>query len=314
MKATWKYFVSCCCILCLQTAWGLANGATVGVVYPELREPYSKIFDTIMDGIEQQMGEKIDRYGVAKQYDIEVLDKKIRNRGNKLLVALGGRGVKVVEQLPNNPLPVVVGAVLPSSVTPNPMGRSGISLVPDPQLLFMKLKSFVPGIKTVSVVYNPDNNRFLIETAIQSGNDLGILVDARAANDLRDAALIYRELLETIDHKTNAIWLIQDASTLDSNVILPLILQQAWNRDLVVFSNNLVLAKRGALFSMYPDNLNMGKELAKLAQSILSNSNALGIRVLRALKIAVNIRTAKHLNINFTLQQEKSFDLVFPRQ
>lgn len=312
MKIIWKRLVILFIVSFLQMELVCAFGASVGVIYPQLRDPYSKVFETIIDGIEQEMDETVDRYELGAGNNIDALDREIGKQDNKLLLALGVSGVKAAEQLKSS-IPVVVGAVLPSSFSNREMKWSGISLLPDPNLLFKTLLSFVPDIKTVLVVYNHRNNQFLIEKAIKTGLDLGIKVDARPVDDLRHAALVYRDLLATIDSRTNAVWLVRDVATLDSNLILPLILNQAWDRDLVVFSNNLIFAKRGALFSMYPDNLNMGKELAKLARAVLSDSSKSEFQVLRALKIAVNIRTAKHLGINFTATQEKSFDLIFPR-
>lgn len=313
LTASWNHYLVFFAFLCVQATCCLANGAAIGVLYPQMREPYSKVFDTIITGIEQEIGAAIDRYRIGNQLSVATLETKIQQQQNKLLLALGVRGVKVAQQL-SNEVPVVVGAVSPSSFHMEGIKWSGISLLPDPEIMLTRLSGFVPRIKIVSVVYNPDNNQFLIDKTIAAGKSMGITIDARPAHDIRDAALIYKNLFQAIDHRSNAIWLVQDAATLDKDVVLPLVLEEAWNRNLVTFSNHLIHAKRGALFSMYPNNLQMGKELAKLAESVLAKPGAVGINVLKSLNIAVNTRTAKHLGIKFTMRQEKSFDLVFPQE
>lgn len=289
-----------------------AGSAEVGVLYPALREPYNKVFDTIIEGVEQQIGRTVDRYALNKDYDATELGRRIKKQ-NRVILALGVRGLKAAEKI-NPDIPVVVGAVFPSASQSANINHSGITLVPDPELLFIQLKAIAPWIRTVSVVYNPRINRSLIDRAERTAKRLGLTLEAKPADDIRSAALTYKQILDTMNSRDNAIWLLQDATTVDSDTIVPLLLEEAWTRNLIVFSSNLVHAKRGALFSMYPNNLDMGRELGRLAQAALRNSSPSNpvIAVLRALKVAVNLRTANHLGINFSKRDEQSFDLIFP--
>lgn len=295
-----------------SSAWGFANGAALGVIYPEVREPYKKIFKDIISGVKHETGSKVDHYVLGTGVDREKIQLAIAENQNTAILALGLGGLKAVSQM-NLDIPVVIGAILPSSVNTPDSIVGGISLMPDPGILFEKLKSLVPAVKTVSVVYNSSINQFLIDRAKKSVRPLDLFLDARSATNLREAALIYRELVERVDNRTNAIWLLQDSTIIDSDSILPSILEQAWKRRLIVFSNNLVHAKRGALFSVYPDNFKMGRDLGKLANTVATDPVSSNLVNLRSLKLAVNMRTAKHLGLDFSSRDERSFDLVFPR-
>ena len=288
-------------------------GAEIGVLYPALREPYNKVFDTLIEGV-QQIGQTVDRYALNKNYNVTERAQRIKKH-NKVILALGVRGLKAADKI-NPDIPVIVGAVFPSASQSAKINNSGISLVPDPELLFIQLKAIAPRIKTVSVVYNPQMNRSLIDRAERTAKRLGLTLEARPADDVRSAALTYKQLLDAMNSRDNAIWLLQDDTTVDSDTILPLLLEETWKRGLVLFSSNLVHAKRGALFSMYPNNLEMGRELGRLAKAALHNSSSsdTGIVVLRALKLAVNLRTAKHLGIDFSKRDQQSFDLIFPNR
>ena len=288
-------------------------GAEIGVLYPALREPYNKVFDTLIEGV-QQIGQTVDRYALNKNYNVTERAQRIKKH-NKVILALGVRGLKAADKI-NPDIPVIVGAVFPSASQSAKINHSGISLVPDPELLFIQLKAIAPRIKTVSVVYNPQMNRSLIDRAERTAKRLGLTLEARPADDVRSAALTYKQLLDAMNSRDNAIWLLQDDTTVDSDTILPLLLEETWKRGLVLFSSNLVHAKRGALFSMYPNNLEMGRELGRLAKAALHNSSSsdTGIVVLRALKLAVNLRTAKHLGIDFSKRDQQSFDLIFPNR
>lgn len=292
---------------------GYASGEPLGVLYPEVREPYNKVFETIIGGIESEIGEKIDKYSLDKSFNSEQLGSEIKANENRVILALGTRSLKALREL-DLTIPVVMGAILPGSVELDEAKSTGISLLPEPSILFKKLISFAPNIKIVSVVYNPERNQSLIDQALISAQRIGLKLDARPARDLRSSARIYKELAETIDGRTNAIWLLQDRTTIDSDSILPYLLEEAWDRQFIVFSSKLEHAKRGALFSMYPDNFKMGRELGKLVKQVEINSVANGFAGLRSLKTAVNTRTAKHLGIDLMSREGKSFDLVFPMQ
>ncbi len=295
-----------------SSVWGFASGAALGVIYPEVRDPYKKIFKTIIGGIEHETGSKVDHYVLGKHVDSVEIQSNIIENQNKVILALGLGGLKTVSQMKLD-IPVVIGAILPSSVNTSDLIAGGINLMPDPAIIFEKLKMLAPAIKTVSVIYNPNVNQLLIDRAKKSVQTMNLVLDSRSATNLREAALIYRDLVEGVDNLTNAIWLLQDATIFDSNSILPSILEQAWKRRLIVFSSKLVHAKRGALFSVYPDNFKMGRELGKLAKTVAADSISSNMFNLRSLKLAVNMRTARHLGIDFSSRDARSFDLVFPR-
>ena len=314
MKKTWKRIFYCCFLLLPATS-GYARGADLGVVYPQLREPYNQVFQAIIKGIEQGSSDGIDLYVLASPADMDNLTGYIIEKKNKVILALGARGVEAVEKLTVE-IPIVLGAVLPRSLKTVEKIYSGIMLLPDPELLFSQLLKFAPHIKEILVVYNPKNNALLINAAQKAANLMRLTLTLHAATDLKGATSQYQKLLENVDPKTQALWLVQDATTLNPDVVLPEILRKSWSKNLIIFSNSLLHAKRGALFSMYPNNFAMGQDLAVLALKQRANEKGetSDINLLRSLRVAVNTRTAKHLGIQFNKQQSRSFDLTFPRR
>jgi len=91
-----------------------------------------------------------------------------------------------------------------------------------------------------------------------------------------------------------------------------MLLQKAWDRDLAIISNKPAHAKRGALFAMYPDNRGLGQELALLLDHVNETAQQSEVLPLSRLNLAVNLRTAAHLGLNFTLRQQEDFTLTFP--
>jgi putative ABC transport system substrate-binding protein len=93
------------------------------------------------------------------------------------------------------------------------------------------------------------------------------------------------------------------------------VLQEAWGRNLTVFSSNVAHVRRGALFSLYPNNVEVGRNLAEFALDYLSSSTPpqRNVMPLKAVQLAVNVRTAAHLGVDIAGKQA-TFDLVFPEQ
>jgi putative ABC transport system substrate-binding protein len=198
---------------------------------------------------------------------------------------------------------------------PDSDGLTGISLTPDPGNLFQTLKELIPTIKRVTVIYSQEHSGWLIDLAQESAKRYALKLNAFPTQDLREAAVLYRDILSKLESGIDAIWLPQD-KTIDEQTILPLVLQVAWEQNLAIFSSNFSHIKNGVLFALYPDNENMGRSLAELALKQIGNDkNApMGIMPLRDLFIAVNIRTAEHLGLKFTTQMKRKFDLIFPPQ
>lgn len=92
---------------------------------------------------------------------------------------------------------------------------------------------------------------------------------------------------------------------------MPMILAEAWNKQLVIISNNPGHVSKGALFSLYPDNTGLGESLAELAKTTATTQRD-NVSLLRNVQSAVNIRTAEHLGIHFNNQDKRSFSLLFP--
>jgi putative ABC transport system substrate-binding protein len=112
------------------------------------------------------------------------------------------------------------------------------------------------------------------------------------------------------------LWLPQDSVTVEESSVLPLVLQEAWKRSLVVFSSSVSHVKRGALFSLYPNNIELGRNLADTALGRASSGGAAvrAIMPLREVLVAVNVRTAGHLGLGIGTRQQQAFDMVFPEQ
>lgn len=289
----------------------LRTGETsIAVIYPDIGEPYRTVFAQIIGGIETKT--PVVDYAVGANVNMEELKNNLRQQNIKVVIALGRQGMKIASSLDMN-IGVVVGGVIASPE--NEMHNLPVnSLSPDPSLLFAQLKRMMPTVRRIFTVYDPHQNDWLIRIAKNVAHTQGLELVVYEVQDLRGAVRSYQDIFAIADSKQDALWLLQDSTTVEDSTVLPLVLQESWGRNLAVFSSNFGHVRRGALFSLYPDNAELGQHLATTALAFIASGDygEHGMILLRDVLTAINLRTANHLGLSANRQQD--FDLVFPEQ
>lgn len=286
-------------------------GGSIAVIYPEIGEPYRSVFAQIVGGIEEKARGRVSSFSVGANVDIGELNNSLRRQDARVVIALGRQGVKVASSIDSS-IGVVVGGVL-TAHGGEARNMQVNTLSPDPALLFSRLKSMMPKAKRIYTVYDPRQNAWMMRLARDAARAQGLELVEREAQDLRSAMLAYQDILAAADSARDAIWLPQDSTTVEDSSVLPLVLQESWSRNLAVFSSSFGHVKRGVLFSLYPNNVELGRHLAGSALGYLTSGNSEGgMLPLREVLMAINQRTARHLDINPARQQD--VDMVFPEQ
>lgn len=282
----------------------------IAVIYPDVGEPYRRIFEEILDGIRERTKGRFANFAVGVNMNIGQLNNALRRQNTKVVIALGRQGILAATAL-DSTVDVVVGGILTATESDRNNFQVN-SLSPDPDLLFSNLKEIMPRARRVFVVYDPRQNAWMIRLARKAARSHGLDLEAYAAQDLRSAIRAYQEILATTDGKQDAIWLPQDSTTVEDSAVLPMVLQKSWLHNLAVFSSSYSHTKRGALFALYPDHTGLGRKLAgtALGFSPEGESEPAGIRPLREVLLAVNSRTARHLGLS--VDSRHAVDLAVP--
>ena len=283
----------------------------IAVIYPDIGEPYRSVFAQIINGIEEKAKGRVANFAVGPNVDLGELNNSLRRQDTRVVIALGRQGVKVASALEGN-FGVVVGGVL--MAPDNEVRKLQVnSLSPDPALLFSRLKGMMPKVKRIFTVYDPRQNDWMMILAKEAALSQGLELVAYEAQDLRSAMHAYQEILAAVDSSKDALWLPQDSTTVEESTVLPMVLKESWDNNLAVFSSSFGHVRRGVLFSLYPNNVELGRHLAGSALGLLaSGTETSGMLPLREVLMAINLRTAKHLGLNTARSQ--SFDMAFPEQ
>jgi putative ABC transport system substrate-binding protein len=297
----------------LRLAAAGGNIGPIAILYPDIGEPYRSVFTKIIEGIEENSQIKVTSYAVGSNFNAQAISGELKRQDIRVVIALGRNGLKAASAL-DKEIGIVTGGVV--SVPENDDRSNAIlSLAPDPALLFTRLKTLSPKTQRVFVVFDPRQNAWLIKLAKEAARTQGIELVAQEAGDLKSALTQYQSIFATADAKRDALWLPQDSATVDESLVLPLVLQESWSKGMPVFSSNVSHVKRGALFALYPNTIELGRNLAASALGMASgNPGVRGVMPLRDVLTAFNTRTASHLGLTPATAQQQAFDLLFPEQ
>ena len=278
----------------------------IAVLYPEVKSSFQTVFQTIIDGVASVPELRVKSYPVNEAFDREELRRWVQREHIDGGIALGKWGFQAARSLDPN-LPVIVGAL---QFAPDTL--SGISLAIDPDRAFALLKELMPATRRVWVVYSPKNNGWLIDLAGRAARNHGLELSALAVSDMREAVRRYREILKDIRPEEDAVWLPLDDVTVNDDVILPMLLEASWNRDIVTFSSNLSHVQKGILLAIYPDNHALGQRLGEMIAVYRRTATAPGVKPAADLLVAMNQRSAAHLGLRLTAAQQRKIVLTFP--
>ena len=284
---------------------------SIAVLYPNVSEPFRSAFISMIQGIEERTRLRVRSYAVDAKVDTADLNIQLKRSGTKVVIALGRQGLTVASSLDRDIVVLVGGALLLSDA--EIVNVNGISLTPDPALLFARLRTLLPEVRRIVVVYDPRKTEWLLRLAREAAKTQGLELVAHEARDLSQAAHLYTSIFSGAESRRDAVWLPHDTTTVEESTLLPLILKEAWNSGVPIFSSNVLHVKKGALFAMSPNNVELGRSLAASALGLMSGElRKKGVQPLRELHTAINLRTASHMGLNIGYQQQRTFDFIYP--
>lgn len=299
-------------VICLPNFAVYASAKTIGIVYPALREPYKAIFDEIIEGINETLPDQTLTYELDANNNPTQINAWVENNKLDGVIFLGRAGFEIAQDMPDTK-PRVFGAVV-TTPADTPKGLVGITQIPDPQKMLQNLKLLASDVRRITVVYTEENSAWLIPKAEEAASEYEYELNEVLVTDLREAANFYRSYFDRAT-KQDALWLLQDSKIIDNGPVLSDILKNAWTHEVTVFSSNPAHVPRGALFSLYPSNRELGVHLGQMMQEqIKGRTITNGVYTLTDVSIAVNIRTAEHLGYSYSGSQRRNFGLIFPRR
>jgi len=283
----------------------------IAVIYPDVRRPFNTFFEGITEGIKFSQQNNITIRPVPKTESSGEMSNWLQDTKPDAVILLGTEFKQFNKQL-DGPFKLIYGASF-FSRHHFKQGKAGISITPEPSILFQRLKKIAPQVNEIDVVYHDLTNGWLVDHAQVVAKKLNIKLNKHPVENIKQAAITYKQIIKNTPSSTKALWLLQHDPTLDEKSLLPRILADAWEHETIVFSSNPRHVKRGALFSSLPDNKQLGIDLVQKTIDVLHGKN-ISLEPMRSTLMVANRRTAKHLSLSAEYFSEDDFAVVYPRE
>lgn len=295
-------------LVLLLAAAPRSHGSTVLVLYPDAPPPYQHAFEQIIGGLKRSVNQSLETLPLPGNYDIPTIERWIdtHKKGDTTLVLLGQRALDAYAQLSTR-LPAFVGGV---SRLYDKANLPGISMTIATPVVLATVHELLPATQTIIVFYNAAFSGW-VPPAPQTTAGHDLTIRSIAVTDAQTAVKEISRIVETVDPQTTALWFMEGTISLNTELILPFVLEETWKRRIPAFSDAPSYVKRGMLFALYPDYDGMGVELGSRLQPAAPRPPR-GIAFTHAAHFAINTRTAQHLGIPLRTEFMERADAVFP--
>jgi putative ABC transport system substrate-binding protein len=184
---------------------------------------------------------------------------------------------------------------------------TGVSMQIPLSSQFERLRQVLPNARRIGTVYDVRNQALVNEAKREAGRYGLTLVGAPVEN-----AAAVPEAFRTLAGKVDALWAFPDTTVYTREAAQFILLFSFRNRlPLMGFSRGYVRA--GALFALYADYKDVGRQLGELAEDILSGRPAreIPLGVPRRHALAVNMRVAEALGAKVSAEVRASAEELF---
>lgn len=233
------------------------------------------------------------------------LAKRVRTSESSLVVAVGLKAA-LAAKLEIEHIPILYMMILDPfkhHLTTNNMTGVLLEIPPDRQLKIMR--SFLPGLHRVGMLYDPEKTSDKLKEAELRASAQDFQIQGFPVTSEKDIPQQLRTLLSESD----ALWLIPDPTVVTDESIR-FILESAVAKHVPVIAFSTEFTRLGALLSLSVDYGEVGRETGRLAKRILNGEPVLTLKPVsvQRIRITVNQKTARYLGITIPKEVESLID------
>ncbi|MBU0682183.1 MAG: hypothetical protein KKD73_12260 [Proteobacteria bacterium] len=221
--------------------------------------------------------------------------REIRQRNPAIILALGSSAIRSgLEAFPGTPL--VASMVINEESFTLSNQATGVLLKLPAQTHFLWLKRFLPSVKNVGVLYDPNENSTWIQEAEEAARLNGLKLVAITVESPQNLP----QALKAISRSTEVLIGIPDTTVYSRNTVKMVLLSTFRNRiPFVGLSQSWV--KAGALYSLDWDYGDIGTQCGAIAGQILAGTppSTIPPQIPKSQpRFSINMKTARHMNLD----------------
>lgn len=222
--------------------------------------------------------------------------QNVRRQNPKLILALGTTSVRAaVQEFPDTP--IIASMVIDNDAFAGAANATGLLLQIPPGTHLWWLNRFLPDLKRVAVIYNPDENQAWIDKAKNIAGQHGMKIVPIRVKTPKHLPRALKEL----NRKGEVLLGVPDR-TVYSRKTAKMVLLSSFRSKIPFVGLSQSWVKAGGIYGLDWDYGALGKECAKTAAKILGGVLPVGDIPVRApveyLTYSINLKTARNMNLD----------------
>jgi len=253
------------------------------------RKAYAEMVPT--RGLKSMRPGAITELAVGEQSADELRQRIVAERPDILLV-IGQSALSAVSGL--EAFPIVFLLVPEACPLPDQAQTTGVLMCMGPTAQFAAIKSALPDVRRLGVIYHPGRNKTMLEQAMAAaaGQDLTLVAEAA------DSPRAVSRLLAAMEGKIDGLWMVPDPTVITPQTVEAMLIYSLEKRvPVVTFSEKYM--ELGATVAITFDLFAMGEQAGEMVSTILAGTPVASIPKAepRKFNVIVNGRVAKKLGI-----------------
>ncbi len=274
-------------------------------------EPYNNALTGFFYVLEEKgynEGENLvlNYYLLKGEKDVKNIVKDIKQNNPDLILTVGTEATKKILEAEIKNIPVIFLMVLDpkengfveSNQRPG-KNFTGTTMKISAKMQLKAIKSVIPKIKKVGVIYNPEETGKLIEGAVSFSKKNKIELKAISVFFPKEVPDVLNVLIREID----LLWVVPD-ETVISEQSLCYILSFTFKKRIPVMGYASHIVQRGALLALSCDYEDIGRQGGELFWEVINGKNPgiLPVTFPRKAFLSVNVRVAEQMGIEIPVQ------------
>jgi len=245
---------------------------------------------------------------------VALLIERVRQLEPDLILTIGSSATYAIAERVSD-VPVVFSLVLPSSGVDSLQdlkeahgNLTGASMEIPLETQFQRMKTVLPDVRKVGVLYNPQVTGPMMENASQLAESLGLELILMPVGSEKEVV----ERLDSLALQADALWSVADSTVFSPNGLRQILLATLRNRIPFV-GLSPAFVKAGALLAFSVDYEDVGRQSGEQALRILSGETpaAVPITVPRSVALSLNMNTAKQIKVQINDTVRAKAELFF---
>lgn len=274
----------------------VAQNTPIILITSQDSSPYQEVIASFRRHLDQQRIE-----GPILSYSLQTDPQRVeqqlasaKKEGVRLFLTIGSQATRLALREAGD-TPLVACMVVSAEELQKAPNATGVTINFSVETQLQLLQQFLPGRKTIGLLYNPAENQVHVEEAHKVARTLGLKMLARPV----EAPQALPEALTSLANDADVLWGLTDQTVLSPQTAEPILLFSFRNR--IPFTGlSSSWTKAGALYALDRDYTDLGVQCGEIAVKVLQGSRAGSIPPASPRKVtySINLKTAQHMKVD----------------